>query len=68
MGTKFEKRPIWAIRALQGVTFWIGHRRCLYKQYPLAEGALVAELCNLFVADLILILDNRDRYHPPRHV
>jgi hypothetical protein len=52
MAIKLEKRPIWAIRALQGVTFWIGHRRCLYKQYPLAEGALVAELCNLIHANL----------------
>jgi hypothetical protein len=52
MATKLEKRPTWAIRALQGVTFWIGHRRCLYKQYPLAEGALVAELCNLIHANL----------------
>jgi hypothetical protein len=52
MGTKLEKRPIWAIRALQGVTYWIGHRRCLFKQYPLAEGALVAELCNLIHANL----------------
>lgn len=52
MGTKLEKRPSWATRALQGVTYWIGHRRCLYRQYPLAEGALVAELCNLIHANL----------------
>lgn len=52
MATNLEKRPSWAIRALQGVTFWIGHRRSLYKQYPLLEGALVAELCNLIHANL----------------
>jgi hypothetical protein len=52
MGTGLEKRPNWATRALQGVTYWIGHRRCLYRQYPLAEGALVAELCNLIHANL----------------
>lgn len=25
----------------------MGHRRCLYRDYPLSEGALVAEVCNL---------------------
>lgn len=44
--------PIWVQRALQGVTFWIGHRRCLYRDYPLTEGALVAEICNLIYANL----------------
>ncbi|OXE36474.1 MAG: hypothetical protein CGW95_07475 [Phenylobacterium zucineum] len=33
--------------ALQGLAFWIGHRRALYRDYPLGESALVAELCNL---------------------
>jgi hypothetical protein len=44
--------PFWAQRALQGITYWIGHRRCLYRHYPLAEGALVAEICNLIYANL----------------
>lgn len=44
--------PVWAMQALQGVTYWIGHRRCLYRHYPLAEGALVAEICNLIHANL----------------
>ena len=44
--------PSWLGRALQGLTFWTGHRRCLYKNYPLAEGAFVAELCNLIHANL----------------
>ena len=39
-------------RALQGVTYWIGHRRCLYRDYPLSEGALVAEVCNLIHSNL----------------
>ncbi len=30
----------------------MGHRRCLYRDYPLAEGALVAEVCNLIYANL----------------
>jgi hypothetical protein len=44
--------PRWIQRALQGITYWIGHRRCLYRRYPLAEGALVAEVCNLIHANL----------------
>ncbi len=44
--------PLWVRRALQGVAYWIGHRRCLYKGYPLSEGALVAEVCNLIFANL----------------
>src|SRR5208282_199438 len=42
----------WAHRALQGVAYWVGHRRCLYRGYPLSEGALVAEVCNLIYANL----------------
>src|SRR5688572_19778057 len=44
--------PAWVHKALQGITYWIGHRRCLYRHYPLAEGALVAEICNLIHANL----------------
>lgn len=44
--------PAWLIPALQGLTFWTGHRRCLYRNYPLAEAAFVAELCNLIHANL----------------
>lgn len=44
--------PWWLGRALQGLTYWIGHRRCLYRNYPLTEGAFVAELCNLIHANL----------------
>jgi hypothetical protein len=44
--------PRWAARALQGITYWIGHRRCVYREYPLAEAAFVAEICNLIYASL----------------
>jgi hypothetical protein len=44
--------PPWLVRALQGLTYWTGHRRCLYRNYPLAEAAFVAELCNLIHANL----------------
>ena len=52
MTSTLEKWPTWAERALQGVAYWIGHRRCLYRHYPLSEGALVAEVCNLIHANL----------------
>lgn len=52
MTSNLEKWPAWAERALQGITYWIGHRRCLYRHYPLSEGALVAEVCNLIHANL----------------
>jgi len=40
------------VPAMQGLTFWIGHRRALYNGYLLTEGALVAEACNLIYANL----------------
>lgn len=52
MTTKVKKQPFWIERSLQGVTYWMGHRRCLYRDYPLSEGALVAEVCNLIYANL----------------
>jgi hypothetical protein len=47
-----EDFPRWFNPALQGITYWIGHRRCVYRRYPLAEAALVAELCNLIFTHL----------------
>lgn len=44
--------PSWLRRALLGTCFWIGHRRSLYRGYPLGESAMVAELCNLLFANL----------------
>jgi hypothetical protein len=44
--------PRWLERALQGLTFWVGHRKHLYSGYPLGESALVAELCNLIYTHL----------------
>lgn len=49
---KLEEIPTWSRKALQGITFWIGHRRALYDHYPLGESAFVAELCNLIFAHL----------------
>jgi hypothetical protein len=52
MGAELERWPSWAEKALQGLAFWIGHRHALYHGYPLSEGALVAETCNLIYANL----------------
>lgn len=59
-----EDWPVWIRPALQGVAYWIGHRRCLYRHYPLAEAALVAEICNLIHANLPddLVLNCEVRY------
>lgn len=46
------ERQKWLEHALQGLAFWIGHRHSLFKDYPLSEGALVAEACNLIQANL----------------
>ena len=47
MSGKQDKLPGWCNRALQGLAYWIGHRRALYAGQPLTEGAIVAEACNL---------------------
>lgn len=44
--------PSWLVTALQGLTFWIGYKRALYRDYPLSEGALVTELRSLIHANL----------------
>jgi len=46
-----DESPKWMKRALLGACYWIGHRRTIYKGYPLTEGAIVAELCNLIHAN-----------------
>lgn len=52
MGLSLPQRQEWLEHALQGIAFWIGHRHSLFKDYPLPEGALVAEACNLIQANL----------------
>lgn len=52
MGNHLDRWPKWSEKALQGLAFWIGHRHSLYRDYPLTEGALVAEACNLIYANL----------------
>ena len=50
--TKLPDIERWLTTSLQGLAFWIGHRRSLFSHYPLPEGALVAEACNLIQANL----------------
>ena len=50
MGATLPERQKWLENALQGLAFWIGHRHSLFNGYPLVEGALVAEACNLIQA------------------
>lgn len=52
MGERLPERQKWLEHALQGLAFWIGHRHSLFNGYPLVEGALVAEACNLIQANL----------------
>jgi len=52
----------WMETALQGLAFWIGHRRAMFRHYPLPEGALVAEACNLLQAnkpDSVVLIPER---------
>lgn len=52
MGYEMPTRPQFLVEALQGLAFWIGHRHAMFSEYPLPEGALVAEACNLIQANL----------------
>ena len=52
LGETLPERQKWLEHALQGLAFWIGHRHSLFNGYPLTEGALVAEACNLIQANL----------------
>ena len=47
-----ESIPKWLMNSLQGLTFWVGYKRSLYRDYPLSEGALVTELRSLMHANL----------------
>lgn len=53
MPPALNRIPSWAEDALQGITFWIGHRRSMYRHHELTEGAIVAELANLISHRLV---------------
>jgi hypothetical protein len=44
--------PSWVVKALQGLSYWIGYRHSLYAGHPLPEAAMVVEACNLIFANL----------------
>jgi hypothetical protein len=52
MKRELHPLPRWTTTALQGLVFWIGYKRSLYRDYPLSEGALVTELRSLIHANL----------------
>lgn len=51
MAKKTTKRttavPGWLTNAMQGICYWVGHRRAYYRHHSLVEGAIVSELANL---------------------
>ena len=53
------KKPSWTDDALQGISFWIGHHRALYRHHTLPEGAIVAELASLISRHLYDTEKNR---------
>lgn len=52
MKLRLPNCPRWAVRALQGLSYWIGYRHSLYADHPLPEAAMVVEACNLIFANL----------------
>jgi hypothetical protein len=52
MKQKRKRVPEWITTSIQGLTFWVGYKRSLYRDYPLPEGALVTELRSLLYANL----------------
>ena len=52
MPPKLPPYPDWVELAMQGVSFWIGYRRSLFRGYTQPEAALVAEMMTLIQANL----------------
>lgn len=52
MGYEMRDRLPFLEKALQGLAFWIGHRRSIFENYLLSEAALTAEACNLIQTNL----------------
>jgi len=47
-----DSKPSWIESALQGLAYWMGYRKELYRHHPLPEGALVAELSSIMYGRL----------------
>ena len=48
-----KKNPYWVEPALQGLAFWLGYRKQLYRHHDLPEGALVAELSSIMYGHIV---------------
>lgn len=48
----YTKVPDYIINAMQGLAYWIGYKKRLYKYYSLSESAVVTEFCALLQAGL----------------
>jgi hypothetical protein len=53
MASTVNKIPGCADDAMQGISFWSGHRRSRYRRSDLTERAIVAELKNLINHGLV---------------
>jgi len=49
---KVESLPVWMSDVMQGICYWMGHRRAYYRHHDLVEGAIVGELANLIHANI----------------
>lgn len=44
--------PSWSEPLLQGIAFWLGYKKQLYRHYPLSEGAIIGEACHIIYANI----------------
>ena len=47
-----NEKPLWVEPALQGLAYWMGYRKQLYRHHPLPEGAMVAELAAIMSGNI----------------
>jgi len=47
-----NKIPNWANPLLQGLSYWLGYKKQLFKHYPLSEGAIIGEAVHLIYANI----------------
>ena len=45
-------RLSWVEPLLQGISFWLGYKKQLYRHHPLTEGAIVGEAINIIYANI----------------
>jgi hypothetical protein len=47
-----SKLPKWAEPLLQGLSYWLGYKKQLYRHYPLSEGAIIGEALHLIYSNI----------------